>query len=204
MAENQNINNEQPMSGEEVKKDLVKRKPNACSLSRFKVVHSRDEDADDTLIVRNTWPNARLTRFGVKGPENIREVFNVLLTLLWEHKEKILPKLKYDQDELEIVVSSITDRDMTDGWGLALGRNYRVNFNEQLAQIELLHVQEEDGSIIDGVKLFTGEVLKLIRHINNVFFGGEERENRNREWEGRRNILESHPRVQSHDSDTFF
>ena len=123
MAENQNLNNEQPMSGEEVKKDLVKRKPNACSLSRFKVVHSRDEDADDTLIVRNTWPNARLTRFGVKGPENIREVFNVLLTLLREHKDEIMPKLKYEQDELEIVVSSIRDRDMTDGWGLALGRN---------------------------------------------------------------------------------
>ena len=198
------MNYEQSMSDEEVKKDLVKRKPNACSLSKFKVVHSREDDVEDTLIIRDTWSKARLTRFGVKGAEKIREVFNVLLTLLWEHKEKILPKLKYDQDELEIVVSSITDRDMTDGWGLALGRNYRVNFNEQLAQIELLHVQEEDGSIIDGVKLFTGEVLKLIRHINNVFIGGEERENRNREWEGRRNILESHLRVQSHDSDTFF
>ena len=189
------------VNGEEVKKDLIKRKPNARSLSKFKLVHSRTEDADDTLIIRNTWNNARLARFGVKGQEKIRELFNALLALICKHKDEIMPTLKYEHDELEFIVNSLANREMTDGLGSALGRIYQVNFihTAHLVQIELLQMSE-DATIVNGVMLFVGEVLKLIKYINNTFFRGDERENE--EWASRHAVSETY--AQSHDSDTFF
>ena len=95
------------------KRYLLLKKPNSYSLSKYKLVHSREQDIVDTLIVRNTWSKANLNKFSVKGIVLIQNIFYGMLTLLCEHEDEILSTLKYDNtNELVVLLESLNENDI--------------------------------------------------------------------------------------------
>ena len=197
-------------SDEEVKKDLLLTKPNSYSLSKLKLVHSRDNVNCDTLIVRDTWNKARLNKFGVKGIANIQNIYYGMLALLHEHRDDILPKLKYDADELVILLESLTEKDIAniDNWSKVEKNNvenkFQVNYIDgKVQRIELLQIKE-DETMVNGVRLFIAEAIKLIQYINHHHFIPEEGQPRFNEWSDRRAANKLYQRVQAHEEDNFF
>ena len=187
MSTNQN-NKYIKSTDQDEKRYLLLKKPNSYSLSKYKLVHSREQDIVDTLIVRNTWSKANLNKFSVKGIVLIQNIFYGMLTLLCEHEDEILSTLKYDDtNELVVLLESLNEKDILNmqKWSDVEKHNpenkFQVNYIDGLAQhIELLQA-DDDGTIVNGVQLFIGETLKLIQYIVNRydFVEGEARFN---EW----------------------
>ena len=81
--------------------DIVKKKKKMdttkTKLSKSKMVYARETDPEDTVVVKSLWPDEKTgARFGVKGKEAIKVLFETLIVLIHHKLEKIISS-KYVQ-----------------------------------------------------------------------------------------------------------
>ena len=66
-------------------------------LSKTKMVYAREKDPEDTVIVKSLWPDEKTgARFGVKGKQSLKVLFETLIVLIHHKLEKIITS-KYVQ-----------------------------------------------------------------------------------------------------------
>ena len=90
-------------------------KPNALSLGSLKVVYAREEDPENSIIIRNLYPMLKENKkaFGMVGAENMRSLFTSILLLLKTDFKELKPKLKFvrkeEIGELEKVIIEMSE-----------------------------------------------------------------------------------------------
>ena len=89
------------------KDSLMQEKKGSFSLSSNKLVHARDEDSEDTLVIRSIYPDCseNLRCFGIKGIDNIKHLFLAVLDLIGTTStEEIFFKPIYKERQLLLLL----------------------------------------------------------------------------------------------------
>ena len=82
------------------KHKFMMQKPYTKSLSTHKLVYAREEDAENTFIIRSFGEINE--QFGLKGVDVIRDVFCAVLKLLCEDEKVVVSKTKFvEKGDLE-------------------------------------------------------------------------------------------------------
>lgn len=159
------------------KSEILEIEANARSLAKTKVVYSRRGDEADTLVVRDLYPGARFCRFGMKGSEQLEQIFYIILGMLNEHRATLLKRMRFGGDTLRELLDGLSDADR-DGMRKAL-EGYNTNTVLSTKKIELKKLDtfpqfellqyKTDGKTADGIYLFASEAVKLVKHMNTVF-----------------------------------
>ena len=175
-------NQETPSSREVVseqgtrdKASILEKEPNAMSLSKTKVAYSRSGEEEDTLIVRDMYRGTRFDRFGVKGIAQLERVFYAIIGLMNEHRTMLLKRMRYGGDALWNLLDGLSDEDRE-------GMRHALNSLEPSIKIELKKIEtcpqlallqykdeDDDKSLKNGIYLYVGEAVKLVKHMNDVF-----------------------------------
>ena len=79
----------------EEKRKLIISKFYAKSLSNDKLVYARDEDPEESIVIRSVFPNTSYRVFGMKGVLNIRLLFVAILRLFCYDLTKLASKTRY-------------------------------------------------------------------------------------------------------------
>ena len=83
----------------EEKRKIMISKFYAKSLSNDKLVYARDEDPEESIVIRSVYPNTSYRVFGMKGVLNIRLLFVAILRLLCYDVTKLANKTRYVERE---------------------------------------------------------------------------------------------------------
>ena len=158
------------------KASILENEPNAMSLSKTKVAYSRSGEEEDTLIVRDMYRGTRFDRFGVKGIAQLERVFYAIIGLMNEHRTMLLKRMRYGGDALWNLLDGLSDEDRE-------GMRHSLNSLEPSIKIELKKIEtcpqlallqykdddDKDKSLKNGIYLYVGEAVKLVKHMNDVF-----------------------------------
>ena len=158
------------------KASILENEPNAMSLSKTKVAYSRSGEEEDTLIVRDMYKGTRFDRFGVKGIAQLERVFYAIIGLMNEHRTMLLKRMRYGGDALWNLLDGLSDEDRE-------GMRHALNSLEPSIKIELKKIEtcpqlallqykgddDNDKSLKNGIYLYVGEAVKLVKHMNDVF-----------------------------------
>ena len=159
------------------KASILEKEPNAMSLSKTKVAYSRSGEEEDTLIVRDMYRGTRFDRFGVKGIAQLERVFYAIIGLMNEHRTMLLKRMRYGGDALWNLLDGLSDEDRE-------GMRHALNSLEPSIKIELKKIEtcpqlallqykddddDNDKSLKNGIYLYVGEAVKLVKHMNDVF-----------------------------------
>ena len=157
------------------KASILEKEPNAMSLSKTKVAYSRSGEEEDTLIVRDMYRGTRFDRFGVKGIAQLERVFYAIIGLMNEHRTMLLKRMRYGGDALWNLLDGLSDEDRE-------GMRHSLNSLEPSIKIELKKIEtcpqlallqykdeDDDKSLKNGIYLYVGEAVKLVKHMNDVF-----------------------------------
>ena len=168
------VNSEQGTSTRD-KASILENEPNAMSLSKTKVAYSRSGEEEDTLIVRDMYKGTRFDRFGVKGIAQLERVFYAIIGLMNEHRTMLLKRMRYGGDALWNLLDGLSDEDRE-------GMRHALNSLEPSIKIELKKIEtcpqlallqykddDKDKSLKNGIYLYVGEAVKLVKHMNDVF-----------------------------------
>ena len=157
------------------------------SLSNSLIVYGREGmDCDESVVVRDVYPDTKFSGFGVAGTVNIEKVFIAIIRLIFEQKDKLLQSCKYGQKEIlkltnmEVVQQMILSKLSENGTYVDDGDrcyikddNIRVCIhlpeNGKLAQFSLCNMYEGDKFINTGVYMFPTAVINLLRYLNERF-----------------------------------
>ena len=157
------------------------------SLSKTIVVYAREGmDCDESVIIRDVYPDTKFSGFGVAGTINIEKVFAAIIRLIFEKKDKLLQSCKYGQKEIieltnmevveQMLVSKFNEHgvyvDNGDRGYIEVG-SIRVYIhlpeNGKLAQFSLYNMCNENKYIDTGVYMFPSVVINLLRYLNERF-----------------------------------
>ena len=157
------------------------------SLSKSIVVYGREGiDCDESVIIRDVYPDTKFSGFGVAGTINIEKVFAAIIRLIFEQKDKLLQRCKYGQKEIleltnmevvgQMLVSKFNEHgayvDNGDRGYIEVG-SIRVCIylpeNGKLAQFSLYNMCNENKYIDTGVYMFPSVVINLLRYLNERF-----------------------------------
>ena len=159
------------------KASILENEPNAMSLSKTKVAYSRSGEEEDTLIVRDMYRGTRFDRFGVKGIAQLERVFYAIIGLMNEHRTMLLKRMRYGGDALWNLLDGLSDEDRE-------GMRHSLNSLEPSIKIELKKIEtcpqlallqykddddDKDKPLKNGIYLYVGEAVKLVKHMNDVF-----------------------------------
>ena len=156
------------------KTSILENEANARSLAKNKLTYSRRGEEDDTLIIRDLYTYARFDHFGVKGIDQLEQIFHVILGMLSENRTTLLKRMRFGGDALRELLDGLSDEDQ-DGMRAALNdfkkvASIKIELKklETCPQLELLQYNE-DKSLENGIYLYVAEVVKLLKHMNSVF-----------------------------------
>ena len=71
---------------------------NLVNLSKYRVAYTRSKDPKESLVLRDTRDNSN-GLFGVKGIEQITELYYAMLSMMKSNEKEIEEKSKYDQEK---------------------------------------------------------------------------------------------------------
>ena len=168
------LENEANKEVKQEKASILENEANARSLAKNKVTYSRRGEEDDTLIIRDLYTYARFDHFGVKGIDQLEQIFHVILGMLSENRTTLLTRMRFGGDALRELLDGLSDEDQ-DGMRAALNdfkkvASIKIELKklETCPQLELLQYNE-DKSLENGIYLYVAEVVKLLKHMNSVF-----------------------------------
>lgn len=168
---------------------LAEDKKYAKTLSTHKLVHARDEDPEDTMIIKSLYPDspATLRRYGIKGIENIKHFYFSMLKLLsivgeeeLQQKCRYVTKLQIDaifktigecEDEIEGVDMDINETiiKQLDYVFAKLSNEDSIGITMSSNSPMMCCFNFRDGERKSGIFLFISEVFKLLKYINARF-----------------------------------
>lgn len=158
------------------KASILENEANAMSLAKTKVVYSRRGEEKDTLVVRDLFPRARFDRFGIKGIDQLKRIFYIILGTASEHRTTLLKRMRYGGDAFRSLLDGLSNDDR-EGMRTALddvdnsitpSMKITLKNLETYPQLELLQY-DADGTLANGIYLYVGEAVKLVKHMNSVF-----------------------------------
>ena len=145
-------------------------KLNARSLSKTQVVYSRD---DDSIIIRDLYPDTKFHRFGIHGVNQLEQVFYQILSELSAHREDLLKNMRYGGERLRTLLDGLSETDREDMRSNSelFKNNYpttsiRVK-NTESPKLAMLKFGDEK-ELQYGVYLFIGDAVTLIKHMNEL------------------------------------
>ena len=171
-------------------KDLLMReKKHSFSLSSHILVYAREEDPEDTLILRSIYPDCpkQLRRYGVNGTENIKHLFLAILKLVGAAAaEEIYSKTRYlttvqinacfeliqeQKDEIEKMEFETASKETSSN---NVFTYTRLPNKDQLGITttkftQLCFFKNSENNQRTGIFLFFGEILKLLKYINSKY-----------------------------------
>ena len=167
-------------------KDLLMReKKHSFSLSSHKLVYAREEDPEDTLILRSIYLDCpeQLRRYGVKGTENIKHLFLAILKLVGAAAaEEIYSKTRYlttvqinacfeliqeQKDEIEKMEFETASKETSSN---NVFTYTRLPNKDQLGiTTTKCFFKNSENNQRTGIFLFFGEILKLLKYINSKY-----------------------------------
>ena len=167
----------------------VKPVPAQVWLSKTIVAMPRDGEPTDTLCI---WDEKALETqtwkaFGVKGRDNIKNLYYGLLSMLRTHFKKIDKKSQFSQKPLNAFLTSLNQTDVD-----VLEKSYKISSDiekpHKMGRIELRLIlvdeyprigvflkDETECSIITGLFLFSSHIIKLLKWINQYYGLGDTR-----------------------------
>ena len=157
------------------------------SLSNSLIVYGREGvDCDESVVIRDVYPNTKFSGFGVAGTVNIEKVFIAMIRLIFEQKDKLLQSCKYGQKEIleltnmevvgQMLLSKFNEHgayvDNGDRCYIEVG-SIRVYIhlpeNGKSVQFSLCNMRNENKYIDTGVYMFPSVVINLLRYLNERF-----------------------------------
>ena len=145
-------------------------KLNARSLSKTQVVYSRSEDS---IIIRDLYPDTKFHRFGIDGVSQIEQVFFWILNELNNHREDLLEKMHYGGERLSSMLDGLSDTDREDMRSNSeqFKKNYPTTSikvkNVEFPKLTMLKISE-DKELQYGVYLFINDAVTLLKHMNEL------------------------------------
>ena len=154
--------------------EILKNEANAKHLSKTKVVYSRRGEEEDTLIFRDLYPHTVFDHFGIKGIDELKWAFFLILGTMSEHKTTLLDG-RDDCDDLHNLLEGLDNEDQ-DEMRAALENDNPIASTMKISaenldtypQLRLMR-HSVDGKTKNGVYLFMSDAVKLVKHMNNVF-----------------------------------
>ena len=71
------------------------------SLSNILIVYGREEvDCDESVVARDVYPNAKFNGSGIAGIAKIKKLFDAIIQLVFEQKDRLLQSCKYGLTEI--------------------------------------------------------------------------------------------------------
>ena len=165
----------------------VKPVPSQVWLSKTLVAMPRDGEPTDTLCIWDEKALATQTckAFGVKGRDNIENLYYGLQSMLRTHFKKIDKKSKFSQKPLNTFLTSLNQTDVA-----VLEKRYKVasdieqphkmgtvelrlNLVDEYPRIGIFLKDETECSIITGVFLFSNHLITLLKWMNQYYGFGD-------------------------------
>ena len=156
------------------KASILDNESNAMSLGKTKVAYSRSGEEEDTLIVRDLYSGTRFDRFGVKGSAQLERVFYAIVALVHGNRKTLLKRMRYGGDSLRNLLDGLSkdDLDRMSTARDALAPTIKIELKKIETQPQLAMFQyddDEDKTLKNGIYLYVSEVVKLVKHMNDVF-----------------------------------
>ena len=156
------------------KASILDNESNAMSLGKTKVAYSRSGEEEDTLIVRDLYSGTRFDRFGVKGTAQLERVFYAIVALVHGNRKTLLKRMRYGGDSLRNLLDGLSkdDLDRMSTARDALAPTIKIELKKIETQPQLAMFQyddDEDKALKNGIYLYVSEVVKLVKHMNDVF-----------------------------------
>ena len=156
------------------KASILDNESNAMSLGKTKVAYSRSGEEEDTLIVRDLYSGTRFDRFGVKGSAQLERVFYAIVALVHGNRKTLLKRMRYGGDSLRNLLDGLSkdDLDRMSTARDALAPTIKIELKKIETQPQLAMFQyddDEDKALKNGIYLYVSEVVKLVKHMNDVF-----------------------------------
>ena len=156
------------------KANILDNESNAMSLGKTKVAYSRSGEEEDTLIVRDLYSGTRFDRFGVKGSAQLERVFYAIVALVHGNRKTLLKRMRYGGDSLRNLLDGLSkdDLDRMSTAHDALAPTIKIELKKIETQPQLAMFQyndDEDKALKNGIYLYVSEVVKLVKHMNDVF-----------------------------------
>ena len=156
------------------KASILDNESNAMSLGKTKVAYSRSGEEEDTLIVRDLYSGTRFDRFGVKGSAQLERVFYAIVALVHGNRKTLLKRMRYGGDSLRNLLDGLSkddlDRMSTAHDALATAIKIELKKIETQPQLAMFQYDDdEDKALKNGIYLYVSEVVKLVKHMNDVF-----------------------------------
>ena len=152
--------------------EILKNEANAKRLSKTKVVYSRRGEEEDTLIFRDLYPHTVFDHFGIKGIDELKWAFFFILGTMSEHQTTLFDG-RDDRDDLHNLLEGLDNEDQDEMRGaldnpIASSMKISAENLDTYPQLRLMR-HSVDGKVKNGVYLFMSDVVKLVKHMNNVF-----------------------------------
>lgn len=160
-------------------------------LSTTKYAAARKGEESDTIIVwdekvmeGSSGGSQRWRAFGIKGRENLENLYFGILSMLQKNYKSIAKASKFPAKSLNALLSSLNSADKEfiesnymppsdkDKKPYIMGDlELRLNISDSYPRLGLfLREKEEDGNgYVTGIYLFSNELVKLIKHMNNFY-----------------------------------
>ena len=157
------------------------------TLSKTIVVYGREGvDCNESVVIRDLYPDTKFSGFGVAGKENIEKVFDAIIRLIFEKKETLLQSCKYGQQEIlkltnmevvgRMLLSKLNEQetyvDNGDRGYIDVGSIQvciHLPNNGKLIQFSLYNMCNENKNVDTGVYMFPSVAINLLSYLNERF-----------------------------------
>ena len=155
-------------------------------LSKTKRAHPREGDAEDTIIIRdaNESLNSRFRTFGVKGRENLENVYFGLIGMLAANRDTIINISQYKQVRMKQFLKEINNVDRQKIKDIIVKPDMETI---RMGEVELrsvltdsyprlgLSLYDKNDCRITEMHLFVPEVVSLLKWMNQYYGIGDTR-----------------------------
>ena len=171
----------------EKKAQYLDTKKHYKSLSKTIVVYGREGvDCDESIIIRDVYPDTKFSGFGVAGKVNIGKVFDAIIRLIFEQKDTLLQRCKCGQKEIleltnmevvgQVLLSKLSEQgvyvdDGDRGYNDVGSIRVCIHLpeNGKLIQFSLYNMRNENKNVDTGVYMFPSVVINLLSYLNERF-----------------------------------
>ena len=152
---------------------------NLVNLSKYRVAYTRSKDPKESLVLRDTRDNSN-GLFGVKGIDQITELYYAMLSMMKANEKEIEAKSKYGQEKKLLALLEQADLEKMNEIGISANNDeikverlcLRFHLKEH-AQISLFLYDQSEMKPLTGIYLWTSEIVKLVKYMNTQFGVGE-------------------------------
>ena len=170
----------------EKKAQYLATKKHYKTLSKTIVVYGREGvDCDESIIIRDLYPDTKFSGFGVAGKVNVQKVFDAIIRLIVENKDTLLRNCKYGKEEiLELTNMEVVGRMLLSKLGeqayVDIGERGYIDIgsirvcihlpeNGKLVQFSLYNMCNENKNVDTGVYMFPSVAINLLSYLNERF-----------------------------------